>query len=128
MTKDKLDIQAKESDNVIKKKQFENDLRFKIYEEVKDVLYDSEGKRQDAVRIIISVMLADDSSYKSHMEALLLRNPLADKGVVQNIIEENVAVTSFFAESDSLKQQTMSPTGQNGSEPFRDWCLLFEWR
>lgn len=120
ITKDKLDIQAKELDNVIKKKEFENNLRFKIYDEVKDVLYDSASKKQDAVRIIISVMLADDSSYRSQMETLLLRNPLADTAVVRNIIKENVAVTTFLAESDSLsKKQTVSPTSTIGSELFR---------
>lgn len=71
----KLGVESRELENKIKQKSFENELRFKIYGEVLTVLDTTDGKKQEAVRSMVEIMLKDDSVFKERMLAVMYFDP-----------------------------------------------------
>jgi hypothetical protein len=101
-TQSKLEIQSIALDNVIKKKEFESNLKFKIYDEVKDAVVKKDKQLQDVVVIIVNEMLADDSAFRSKMNKLLLGSPYTDPSVKTDIIKTQVAETEFAKKTATL--------------------------
>lgn len=72
-TNAKLDNQTKLLDQTIKQKEFENELRFKVFEEVKNSLSNPEDSiMQEVVRVMVEQILADDTTFQQKMKTVLL--------------------------------------------------------
>jgi hypothetical protein len=107
----KLEIQSIAIDNFIKKKEFESNLKFKIYDEVKEAVIKKDKQLQDVVVIIVNEMLADDSTFKSKMNKLLLGSPYTDASVKTDIIKTQIAETEFSRMKASMAM--MDSTGMH---------------
>jgi hypothetical protein len=105
-TQSKLEIQSIALDNFLKKKEFESNLKFKIYDEVKDAVIKKDKQLQDVVVIIVNEMLADDSIFRSKMNKLLLGSPYTDPTVKTDIIRTQVAETEFSRKTATLADNT----------------------
>ena len=111
-TQSKLEIQSIALNNVIKKKEFESNLKFKIYDEVKDAVVKKDKQLQDVVVIIVNEMLADDSAFRSKMNKLLLGSPYTDVTVKTEIIKTQVAETEFAKKTATLADNQGYRSGQ----------------
>jgi hypothetical protein len=65
--KTKLDMLEQTADMNLKQKQFDEDLKFKLFTEVKDALSQNDTNQQKAIIILINEMLADDTTYRSNL-------------------------------------------------------------
>lgn len=72
VTKNQLERQAAELDNTIKRKVFENELRFKVFEEVKNAISKPDSNLQEVVRLMIEEVLNEDSTFQEKMKNILL--------------------------------------------------------
>lgn len=90
--------QSAELESDIRKREFGNDLKFKLYEEVKDAITKRESKIQDAVVLIINEMLADDSLYRAKLSNILLSSQNTDAAVKTSIVQTQKLEYTFVAE------------------------------
>lgn len=100
----KLEIQSITLENLLKKKEFESNLKFKIYEEVKEAVVKRDKQLQDVVVIIVNEMLADDSIFRSKMNNLLLGSPFTDNSIKASIIKTQIAESEFTKKTMSVER------------------------
>jgi hypothetical protein len=91
----KLDIQAKQLDQTIREREFANGLRFKVFEEVKNALNDTNGKMQEVVKVMVEQMLVDDSSFQQKMISVLL----ASRSIKESV-KNDVEQTQLYEEEE----------------------------
>lgn len=91
---------ALESD--IRKREFGNSLKFKLYEEVRNAITGREPKIQDAVVLIINEMLADDSVYRAKLSNILLGSQNTDATVKTSIVQTQKMEYTFVAEQTQM--------------------------
>ena len=104
-TKAHLEIQSAGLNNLIRKKEFDNNLKFKIYEEVKDAVVHNDPQKQNVVVLIVNEMLADDSVFKTKLTNILLGSPNLASSVKTNIVETQKVEASFIT-TDAVKNKT----------------------
>ena len=72
----------------LEKKQFVNDIRFKIFNEVKEALGKKDDvKAQQAIKSIIDIMLVEDLDFRNKMYDIISVNPNVDLSVTKNIVK-----------------------------------------
>ncbi|MCX6252413.1 MAG: hypothetical protein NTX61_16895 [Bacteroidetes bacterium] len=98
-TQSRLKIQSIALDNLLKKKEFESNLRFKIYDEVKEAVIKKDKQLQDVAVVIVNEMLSDDSSFRSNMNKILLGSPFTDTAVRTSILKTQIAESEFSKKS-----------------------------
>jgi hypothetical protein len=117
ITKDELNLQKQEIDNnsalldiAIKQKTFDNDLKFKMYGEVKDALVQKDSSVQSVVSLIVNELLADDSVFKLKLQNILLNSALTDKTVKQKIVEVQKIENEFKNDQAEIIKLTKNNT------------------
>lgn len=99
-------------DTDIRKREFGNNLKFKLYEEVRNAITGREPKIQDAVVLIINEMLADDSLYRAKLSNILLNSQNTDAAVKTNIVQTQKLEYTFVAE----QTQTLATLSRTKNE------------
>jgi len=99
--KEELDIQARKMDQTIKQKEFENELRFKVFDEVKTALANPDSNMQEVVRVMVEQILADDSAFQQKMQTVLL----ASNNTKKSIKEAMKNTEQYQEEEKELVQQ-----------------------
>lgn len=86
--KDDLYVATQEIETKIKQRQFENELRFKIFDEVKTAVTSnqSDTNLQKMVSIIMEEMLQEDTAFREKMVNVLLSSNIG-KSVKQDIVK-----------------------------------------
>ena len=130
-TKEELDIQAKKMDQTIKQKEFENELRFKVFDEVKKALATPDSNMQEVVRVMVEQILADDTSFQQKMQTVLLASNNTKKSVKeamrnteqyqqeQKELEQHVLVQKRPETTVQLKAPSATPVTASVKENFR---------
>jgi hypothetical protein len=101
-TREKLEAATKEIEIKIKQRQFENELRFKIFDEVKKVVTTDQPdkKIQAMIGVIMEEMLQEDSVFRRKMVNILLSSD------IDTAAKSEIRVTEEFnAEQASLNMQ-----------------------
>jgi hypothetical protein len=92
----------------LKEKEFDNDLKLQMYNEVKDAITHNDKKLQSAVLLIVNELLADDSLFRDKLVDLLRTSPNTSDSVKKEIqtIEKNE--DDFYAEQVQGKGSTFT--------------------
>ena len=84
VTTSRLESKLKSQEYEIKEQEFHNELRFKIFEEVKRAIADSANyTSQEAVRVMIELLLQDDTVFRNKMEEVLLASATTNLSIKQ---------------------------------------------
>lgn len=117
--KSKLEIQSvilanqsTELETDIRRREFGNNLKFKLYEEVRNAITENEPKIQDAVVLIINEMLADDSAYRAKLSNIIL-NSRNTAPSVKASIQTTQKLEAVFASEQVKTFTTVRPSGGN---------------
>lgn len=86
----------------LKQREFDNDLKMKMYLEVKEATLKKDKDLQQAVLLIINELLADDSTFRDKLVTLLTSSPNTHDSVIviQKMIE--AVEKKFVAEQEQL--------------------------
>lgn len=82
-------------DTELRQREFGNNLKFKLYEEVRNAISGKDPRVQDAVVLIINEMLADDSLYRGKLSNILLHSNNTAEAVKTSIIDTQKAELQF---------------------------------
>lgn len=93
-----LENQSTALESDLRKREFGNSLKFRLYEEVRNAITGREPKIQDAVVLIINEMLADDSVYRAKLSNILLSSQNTDAAVKTSIVQTQKLEYTFVAE------------------------------
>jgi hypothetical protein len=117
VTKDELSIQNQQIENnsallddAIKQKTFDNDLKFKLYGEVKDALVKADPNVQNVVLLIVNELLADDSLFRLKLQNILLTSAFTDNSVKQTIVEVQKTENQFKNDQADIMVLTKTNT------------------
>lgn len=106
VTTSRLERKLKSQEYEIKEQEFHNELRFRIFEEVKRSIADSANyTSQEAVRVMIDLLLQDDTVFRNKMEEVLLASATTNLSVKQRIKN-----TKLFVQSEDSTFQTTEKT------------------
>lgn len=85
----KIQNAAKSIESELAEKEFENNLKFQMYTEVKEAISDTNSKKQKVVLSLVNEMLADDSTFREKLITILLASSQVNVSVKeeQNRIE-----------------------------------------
>lgn len=103
MTSNKLEIQSKTLEQALRKKEFENELRFRVFEEVKKAISGakSDSSMRDVVSVIVDQMLIDDTAFQERMKTILM----ASRNTPERIKDEIRNSDQFKVEQQQLVLQ-----------------------
>lgn len=103
ITSNKLEIQSKTLEQALRKKEFENELRFKVFEEVKKAISGdkSDSSMRDVVSVIVDQMLIDDTAFQERMKTILM----ASRNTPKQIKDEIRNSDQFKIEQQQLVMQ-----------------------
>lgn len=89
--KDDLTLNSNKLDNLqknvsidIEKKEFKNNLKLTLYNEVKNAIKENNPSSSDATRVIINELLKDDSSYRENLINILINLSKNKEQLIQN--------------------------------------------
>lgn len=100
VTNHKLDEQSKILNQRLREAEFKNDLRFKIFDEVKNAISDKDSNYQEVVKVMIEEVLTEDSAFQEKMKAVLL----SSRNTSQTIKEDIHNTENFHSEEQELKK------------------------
>ena len=83
-------------------KEFKNNLKIKMYGEVKEAITQDDEKLQNAVLLLVNEMLADDSIFKEQLITILLASPNIDESVKKNQNTYELKSEEFAIEEKQL--------------------------
>jgi len=103
ITSNKLEIQSKTLEQALRKKEFENELRFRVFEEVKKAISGakSDSSMRDVVSVIVDQMLIDDTAFQERMKTILM----ASRNTPEQIKDEIRNSDQFKIEQQQLALQ-----------------------
>lgn len=87
----KLNLQSTELDNIIKRREFDNNLKMEMYKETKDAI-GKDSLTQNATLVILNEMLADDSAFRWKLKSILSQSPSLK---AQAVIQKKLDVFSY---------------------------------
>lgn len=89
----------------LEKKQYVNDIRFKIYSEVKEALEKKDDvKAQKAIKSIIDIMLVEDLDFRNKMYDIISVNPNVDSSVTKTIVKTLITEKLLNQEIEKNKE------------------------
>lgn len=92
----------------LEKKQYVNDIRFKIYGEVKEALEKKDDvKAQKAIKSIIDIMLVEDLDFRNKMYDIISVNPNVDSSVTKTIVKTLITEKIMNQELDKNKEASI---------------------
>ena len=103
-----LEAESQRLQNLITQKEFENELRFKVFDEVKNAISGKDTALQEAVKIMIETILNDDSTFQEKMRTILLASGNTSEEVKKDIQETE----KFRVSQEKLKVQQQNFTKQ----------------
>jgi hypothetical protein len=103
-TNNKLDAESKKLENLIKQKEFENELRFKIFDEVKTAISQKDSFLQEAVKVMIEAVLVEDSDFQERMRTVLL----ASRYTVASVKNDIQKSDNFRKTQDTIYQNLLT--------------------
>ena len=99
-----LKRKSEQLDQELKEQSFKNELRFKIFDEVKQAINkDTSGKYKHFVWVMVEQMLEDDTIFKERMRSVLIQSDF-DTSVVRKIQENET-----FDEEQGQLEKTSTP-------------------
>lgn len=101
VTKNRLDNQRAEMEQMMRKKEFENELRFKVFDEVKKAISARDSNMQEVVSVMIEEVLMDDSLFKERMKSVLLSSRNTSE-----YVKESIQKNEEFAQQEAEIQKT----------------------
>lgn len=100
---------AKSVELELDKQKFRNDIRFRIYSEVKDAMdKEKDAKAQRATKAIIDIMLAEDLEFRNKMYDILTVSLYVDTSVAKNIIKTRMVEKELINEIENNKVTLLS--------------------
>lgn len=95
--KREIDIQVTKLESQIRKREFDNELKYKMYLEVKEAISKNNPQTQDVIVLIINEMLADDSAYRAKLTNILVSSANLAPSVKTDIIKTQISEKAFFS-------------------------------
>jgi hypothetical protein len=119
-TRSKLEAESTRLENLIKQKEFENGLRFKIFDEVKTAISQKDSILQEAVKVMIEAVLVEDSDFQDRMRTVLLASRYTVASVkrdIQNSDNFRKAQDTIFQNLESLNKAILNnPKKDDGKQ------------
>ena len=94
-----LNLQTSELDNLLKKREFDDNIKMEMYRETKDAI-GKDPKTLEATLLIINEMLKDDSAFKWKLKSILSQSPFAKN---QPFVQERI--NTFTIEQNSISKE-----------------------
>lgn len=102
IVKGNLDATATRIENELKEREFDNQIKLRMYDEVKDAVVKKDAKVQKAVVVIVNEMLANDSLFRDKLITLMLASPNIDTSVVSQQREIDDKIALFTKEQEQI--------------------------
>ncbi|RPH29749.1 MAG: hypothetical protein EHM93_16925 [Bacteroidales bacterium] len=97
----RIETVALQIETNLKQKEFENNIKFHMFEEVKGAITKNDDKLQKAVLLLVNEMLADDSLFRDKLISILMSSPNTDESVRK--IQQDIEVkTKHYIKQDEL--------------------------
>lgn len=113
VTTNELKIKADKQEQALRQQEFDNQVRFKVFEEVKRAVDSKNRALQEAVIVIVDEMLASDTVFKEKMRTILLASHSVD-----NAVKSDVLAVQAFEDGESVPLQRVpvssETTGSRG--------------
>jgi hypothetical protein len=115
VTSSKLEAEGKKLENLIMQREFENELRFKIFDEVKLAITDTDSNLQEVVKVMIEAVLVEDSAFQERMRTVLLASRNTATSVKKDIqnTEQYKQVQAELIQTSSMHQKSTSQSQGN---------------
>jgi len=96
-----LENAAVQIESEIKQREFENNIKFQMFNEVKEAITKDDKIIQNAVLILVNDMLADDSLFREKLISVLFASPNTDESV-KKAQQEIEVKTKEFVKAEEL--------------------------